>query len=141
MAKIMKGCSMLSVSEIKKLIRSRSLSFVRNSRPGEYSDELKDYEWEGHKIFYRAGMADGGILYNVLLHPTVMLRPSKILFRKRVQERDARSPRPRASSATGCGRASRYSSSSARSARPSLRRTRLPPRGWSTRTTGPSTAR
>lgn len=77
---------MLSVSEIKKLIRSRSLSFVRNSRPGEYSDELKEYEWEGHKIFYRAGMADGGILYNVLLHPTVMLRPSKILFRKRVQE-------------------------------------------------------
>ena len=77
---------MLKANEIKKLIRSRSLDFVTNGRPGNYSDDLKSYNWKGHKIFYRAGTAEPGIIYEVLLRPRVILRPNKLFFKKKVTE-------------------------------------------------------
>lgn len=77
---------MLKAHEIKKLFRSRSLDFVINSRRGAHSDNLKFYNWKGHKVHYRAGTSDAGAINDILIRPSVILRPNKCLFKNKKLE-------------------------------------------------------
>jgi len=67
---------MLKFKDIKKLIRSRSLSYTINGQAGKYSDQLKKYAWKGHSVYYRAGKADVGALYEILIRPSRPMRKS-----------------------------------------------------------------
>ena len=67
---------MLHLKDIKKLIRSRSLSYTINGQLKRYSDKLQKYNWKGHPVYYRAGKADVGALYEILIRPTRAIRKS-----------------------------------------------------------------
>ena len=77
---------MFRSGDIKKWLRSGSLEFARYSRPGHYSDELKSYNWMGHKIYYRAGMADAGAIYEILIRPSRSIRSDRLLRTRRKLE-------------------------------------------------------
>jgi len=76
---------MISFGDIKKLYRSGSWDFVVNSRPGYTAEGLKEYRWKGHNLYYRAGTADAGAFYEILLKPSRKvseghLRPRKLEY-------------------------------------------------------------
>ena len=70
---------MLNFNDIKKLIRSGSWDFMKYSRAGNYADELKSYHWEGRKVFYRAGTADAGAIYEILVRPFRHKHPNRFI--------------------------------------------------------------
>lgn len=61
---------------LKKLIRSGSISYTINSIIGRNTGKLKTYNWKGHTLYYRAGMADAGALYEILIRPKRPMRRS-----------------------------------------------------------------
>lgn len=67
------------LQDIKKWLRCRSWDFVVNSVPGRYSKDLKKYKWKGHTVYYRAGKADVGTLYEILIRPSRTIRPNKLI--------------------------------------------------------------
>jgi len=76
---------MVSLGDIKKLCRSGSWDFVVHSRPGNHAEELKEYRWKGRDLFYRAGTADAGAFYEILIRPSRRvsggyLRPGKLEY-------------------------------------------------------------
>lgn len=76
---------MISLGDFKKLYRSGSWDFVVHSRPGRHADELKEYRWKGQNLYYRAGTADAGAFYEILIRPTRKigeghLRPKKLEY-------------------------------------------------------------
>lgn len=61
---------MLSGQDTRILLRSKSLDFMRKSRPGfPLGSSLSRIEWEGHSVYYRPGTSDTEIIYKVLLKP------------------------------------------------------------------------
>lgn len=76
----------MKVSDIRKWWRSGSWDYVVNSRNGNFSDDLKVYHWKHNKIYYRAGMADAGTLYEILIRPGRAQRPNRSFFRQKKLE-------------------------------------------------------
>ena len=56
----------LSKSDLKFLLRSRSLSFMRNARFGN-TGPLAALDWNGHRLHYRPGTSDAHLIYKILL--------------------------------------------------------------------------
>lgn len=53
--------------DLKVLLRSRSLQFMRDSRPGRPSVKRHVYRWRGLPVSYRPNTSDPGLIYNILL--------------------------------------------------------------------------
>ena len=69
---------MFNLNDFKRLVRSRSLNYTLNGEAGRYSDQLQKYVWKGHPVYYRAGKADVGALYEILIRPSRAMRKSGI---------------------------------------------------------------
>jgi FkbM family methyltransferase len=54
-------------SGFKLLLRSRSLSFLRNDRSAYVQGAESTYVWNGHPIRYRPGTSDTELIYKILL--------------------------------------------------------------------------
>jgi FkbM family methyltransferase len=70
---------MLDFNDIKRLIRSRSWDYMKYSRGGNYADNLKFFQWKGRKVFYRAGTADAGAFYEILIRPSRHKHPNRFI--------------------------------------------------------------
>ncbi|MCP3924796.1 MAG: FkbM family methyltransferase [Desulfobacterales bacterium] len=57
----------MTFREFKRLLRSKSWEFVKNSRPGEKSKKMATYNWKGHTINYRTYVQDTEPIYEVLI--------------------------------------------------------------------------
>lgn len=73
---------MISLNDIKKLCRAGSWDFVVNSRPGCYAPALKEYRWNGRNLYYRAGTADAGAFYEILIRPSRKIGNGHLRSRK-----------------------------------------------------------
>jgi len=58
---------MLSKTELKYLLRSRSLKFVRDFNPEAAEETLHSYDWHDMKVWYRPGTTDPYLIYQILL--------------------------------------------------------------------------
>lgn len=58
---------MLSKTELKYLLRSHSLQFVRDCKQEPAEKTLHSYDWHGMKVWYRPGTSDPHLIYQILL--------------------------------------------------------------------------
>lgn len=59
---------MLSKKEIKLWLRSGSLQFAKDSRPGtDKSGKIRSIQWNGHHFYYRVGTSDTSVMHSILL--------------------------------------------------------------------------
>ena len=71
---------MLSKTDIKYLVRSGSLRFMRDSRAMGNGNLTGELNWNGHPVYYRAGSSDCEVLYKILLKKGKKGRMSRFLL-------------------------------------------------------------
>lgn len=57
------------IHNLKMLLRSGSWAFMRSRTPGleNYKRKLYTYKWNNHRVYYRPGTSDRGLVYNILI--------------------------------------------------------------------------
>ncbi|HEY6720786.1 MAG TPA: FkbM family methyltransferase [Burkholderiales bacterium] len=59
---------MLGKLDLKWLLRSRSLQFMRDRKPARYAPDLVcNFSWRGRAVHYRPGSSDPAVIYKILL--------------------------------------------------------------------------